>query len=81
MKFVPRGQTFAGKELHPLDSRPEPLESCGAIVKTRLLIEWLDYQADTLGFAQRQWLLGFENTMCEYSLGDLRHSISPPLLG
>ncbi len=68
MKFVPRRQTFTGEELHPLDSRQEPLQGCGPVSAIGVIIEWLDDQAHTLGLTQRQFLLGFENAMCVDSL-------------
>jgi hypothetical protein len=42
MKFVPRGQTFTGEELHPLDPRQESLESGGPVSTAGVVIEYLD---------------------------------------
>jgi hypothetical protein len=64
MKFVPRGQRFTGEELHSFNSRQKPLQGCGPVSTVDFIVEWLDDQAHTLGLTQRQFLFGFENTVC-----------------
>ena len=54
VKFVPGGQTFTGEEPHPLDSRQEPLQGRGPVSAAGVIVESLDDQPHTLGFAQYQ---------------------------
>jgi hypothetical protein len=75
MKFVPRRQRLTGEELHPLDSSKEAPNCCGPVFRIGLIIEWLDDEAHTLGLTQRQFLLGFENTMGVDSLRNLSHAV------
>jgi hypothetical protein len=62
MKFVPRGQTFRGVELHPLDPRQEPLQGRKPVFAISVIVECFDDQSHTLGLTQPRFLLGFENT-------------------
>jgi hypothetical protein len=80
MKFVPRGQTFARGEPHPLDPHQEPIEGCGPVSAIGIVVECLDDQSHTLGLTQPQFRIGFENTICVDSLYKLSHSIKPSVI-
>src|ERR1039457_42497 len=80
MKFVPRGQTFRGVEPHPLDPRQEPPQGREPVSAISVTVECFDDQSHTLGLAQPQFLLGFENTIRVDSLYKLSHSIKPSVI-
>jgi hypothetical protein len=77
VKFVPGGQTFMGEEPHPLDPRQEPLHGRGPVSAAVVIVERLDDQPHTLGFAQYQPLIGLEYAICVHGLSALGHSIEP----
>jgi hypothetical protein len=74
MKLVPGRQGFARVELHPFDPLAEPPQGRSPVSTVGVIVDWLDDEAHTLGFTQRQFVLGRENTMCVDRFYDLSHS-------
>ena len=77
MQVVPRGQTSTRGESHPLDPRQEPPQGRGPVSAAGVIVERLDDQPHTLGFAQYQPLIGLEYAICVHGLSALGHSIEP----
>jgi hypothetical protein len=63
MKLVPGRQGFAREELHPFDPVAEPPQGRSPVRTVGVIVDWLDSQAHTLRFTQRQLVLGRENTI------------------
>src|SRR5580693_1372188 len=61
------------EKFHPLNSFAEPPQGRESVCTAGIIIEWLDDEAHTLGFAQRQVALRPENAMCVDRICNLNH--------